>query len=71
MREMESTLENVLHREEFEKADLLLDGVMVGQENFEGEESVFAPLVAVHERIKGAEGWKTYREQFERFIRDL
>lgn len=71
LRGMEGTLSQVLGREEFEKADLLLDGAVVGQENFEGKESVFAPLVAVHERIKGAEGWNNYREQFERFIRDL
>lgn len=69
--EMEGTLVNVLEREEFEKADLLLDGVVAGQENFEGEDSVFAPLVAVHDRIKQSESWGNYRQQLERFVKDL
>lgn len=71
LREMEGTLVNVLEREEFEKADFLLDGVVAGQENFGGEDSVFAPLVAVHERIKQSESWGNYRQQLERFVKDL
>ena len=69
--EMEGTLVNVLEREEFEKADLLLDGVVAAQENFEGEDSVFVPLVAVHERIKQSESWGNYRRELERFVKDL
>ncbi len=65
------SLYDVLEREEFEKADLMLNGVEAGQANFEGEESVFSPLVAVHERIKGTEGWANYRENLERFVKDL
>lgn len=71
LREMEGTFSDVLEREEFKKADLLLDGVVAGQENFEGEESVFVPLVAVHERIKQSESWGNYRQQLERFVKDL
>ncbi len=71
LREMEGSLSDVLEREEFEKADLLLDGVEAGQENVEGEESIFSPLVAVHERIKGSESWTNYRQNLERFVKDL
>ncbi len=71
LRDMEGTLSDLLEREEFEQADFLLDGVQAGQENFEGEESVFIPLTTVHERIKGSEGWVNYRENLERFIKDL
>ncbi len=71
LREMEGTLSDLLEREEFEKADLLLDGVEAGQENFEGKESIFPPLVAVHGRIKGSESWANYRENLERFVKDL
>ncbi len=71
LREMESTLSDMLEREEFNRADLLLNGVEAGQANFEGEESVFSPLVAVHERIKGAEGWTNYRGNLEKFVKDL
>ncbi|MDQ3375808.1 MAG: hypothetical protein M3533_02795 [Actinomycetota bacterium] len=71
LREMESALENLLWQETLEKADLTLNDVRAGQEAFGGEESIFAPLVAVHEKIKGAEGWKTYRQELEKLIRDL
>ncbi len=71
LREMEGSLSDVLEREEFEKADLLLNGVEAGQENVEGEESIFSPLVAVHERIKGSESWANYRQNLERFVKDL
>lgn len=71
LREMEGTLSNILEREEFEKADLLLDGVRSGQEDFGGDESVFIPLVAVHERIKQSEDWGNYRQQLERYVKDL
>lgn len=71
LQEMEGSLSGLLEREEFEKADLLLDGVEAGQENVEGEESIFSPLVAVHERIKGSEGWANYRQNLERLVKDL
>lgn len=71
LRETKGTLSEMLEREEFKKADLLLDGVEAGQANFEGEGSVFVPLVAVHERIKGSEDWANYRENLERFVKDL
>ncbi len=68
---MEGSLSDMLEREEFEKADLLLDGVEAGQENVEGEESIFSPLVAVHERIKGSESWANYRQNLESLVKDL
>lgn len=71
VRGMEESLSKLLQRDEFEKADRLLDEVRAGQENFDGEESVFPPLVAVHERIKRLEGWANYRLDLERFVKNL
>lgn len=61
----------MLEEERFGEVDLLLEGVRKSQEDFEGEESVFPPLVAVHERIKRLEGWDDYRSELESLIKDL
>jgi hypothetical protein len=45
--------------------------MLADQEDFEGEQSVFPPLVAVHEKIKHSEGWATYRRELEKFIKVL
>jgi hypothetical protein len=55
----------------FEESDDFLNRLVANQEDFEGGQSVFPPLVAVHERIKHSEGWATYRRELEKFIKDL
>ena len=71
VRGMEESLSKLLQEDSFEEADRLLDEVRVGQENFDGEESLFPPLIAVHEKIKGLDGWANYRRDFERFVKNL
>ncbi len=71
LREMEDTFFAVLEQQGFDKADVLLDGIRAGQENFEGEESVFPPLVEVHERVKSLSEWAHYRQELEKLVKDL
>lgn len=71
MREIEEPLAALLREDSFGEADRLLDDVRVSQENLDGEESVFPPLVVVHDGIKQLNGWTNYKEELERFIKDL
>jgi hypothetical protein len=71
MREMEGSFSNLMQRGEFEKAALLLDGMQAQQENFDGEASIFPPLVVVHERLSHSGGWSNYRMELEKLIRNL
>lgn len=54
-----------------ENAKLHLNNLKVGQENFGGEETLFTPIAAVHDRVKEMEGWERFQEEFQRFVRDL
>lgn len=68
---LEDSLADLLREESFIEVDRLLADLRTGQENLEGEESVFPPLVAVHNRVKRLDGWENYRGELEKFIRDL
>ena len=48
-----------------------LNGLRVNQENFQGGESVFPPLVEIHKKLKDLEGWARYREELEQLLKDL
>jgi hypothetical protein len=50
---------------------VFLNGIRVKQEDFASEESVFPPLVGVHERVKELDHWIRFREELERLIKDL
>jgi hypothetical protein len=71
MRGFEEAFVRLLQADSFGEADEFLDRMLAGQEDFEGEQSVFPPLVAVHERIKHSEDWANYRRELEQFIKDL
>jgi hypothetical protein len=71
MRGYEEAFASLLQADSFGEADDFLNRMLAGQEDFEGEDSVFPPLVAVHERIKHSERWATYRRELEKFVKDL
>jgi hypothetical protein len=71
MRGLEEAFASLLQADSFGEADDFLNRMLAGQEDFEGEDSVFPPLVAVHERIKHLEDWATYRRELEKFVKDL
>lgn len=68
---LEETIPHLLQQDRFGEVDKQLDALREGQEDFRGRESVFVPLVEVHNRIKRFEEWNNYRQELERFIKDL
>lgn len=71
LRSSEGQFSDMLGSDRFGEADQLLDDLRKGQEDFEGEESVFPPLVAVHDRVKRLDGWDNYKAELERFVKYL
>jgi hypothetical protein len=71
VRETAEPLEALLREDRFGEGDELLNRLAAGQENFGGEASVFAPLVATHERIEPLESWANFRRELEGLVRDL
>ena len=71
MRGFEERFSDLLQADSFAEVDDFLNRLLASQEDFEGEESVFPPLVAVHDRIKHSEGWTNYRRELETFIKNL
>ncbi len=70
--ETEVALDEYFGTDKFsEKAKLHLNNLKVAQENFGGSETIFTPMVAVHNSIKGADGWVRFQEEFEKFVKDL
>jgi RsiW-degrading membrane proteinase PrsW (M82 family) len=67
----EERFSGLLQANSLAEADDFLDHQLASQEDFEGGESVFPPLVAAHDRTKHAEDWTNYRRELERFIKDL
>lgn len=70
--EAETVLNQYSGTEEFaEQANLYLNDLKVGQENFHSSETIFTPMVAVHNGIKDVDGWVRFQGEFERFVKDL
>jgi len=68
---LKSSVDQLLQEDLFGDADHLIGEVREGQEDLQGEKSIFGPLVQVHNRIKGMEEWTHYREELEVFIKNL
>ena len=71
VRELESSLPDLLQQDLLGDADGLLEAMRKAQEDVQGDNSVFSPLVEVHNRIKGLDEWESYRKELEGFVKDL
>lgn len=70
--EAERSLTQYSGSEEFaEQAKIYLNNLKVDQENFSGPDTIFTPLVAVHNSVKDIDGWVRFQKELEEFAKNL